>query len=83
MRRDVGEFSVVRRTLFCRRCKMSAVISQVGQAQVIIDVINAVWMRSLILTLNRLVLNRGRFYNELSEGLGLVICMFSLHVILL
>jgi hypothetical protein len=51
----LGIFPVVRRTLFCRRCnfkrEISAANSQAGQAQVITDIISALWMVSLMLAL--------------------------------
>jgi hypothetical protein len=69
----VGKLSVVRRTLFCRRCNfsrwLSAVNSQAGQIQVMILVMSALWRVNVMLVLNPSLLNRDVYSNKCSEGL--------------
>jgi hypothetical protein len=55
------KFPMVRSTLFCRRCdfesQVSAANSQAGQTYVITDLIGSLWRVSLMLALNRSLLN--------------------------
>jgi hypothetical protein len=80
----LGKFPVVRRNLFSRRCNfnrwLSAAISQVGQALVMVLLMCALWRISALLVLNRSLLNREYILINVLKTLAEIISMRNLHV---
>jgi hypothetical protein len=80
----LGIFLAVRRTLFCRRCNfsrwLSAANSQLGQACVIILLMNASSRVTLMLVLTRSLLNREYILANVLKALAWIIYMCNLHV---
>jgi hypothetical protein len=60
---------------------LSAANSQAGQAEVIIDLISALWRVSLMLELKRSLLNREQILTNILNALVSIISMCSFHVI--
>jgi hypothetical protein len=81
----LGNLTVMRRTLFCRRCKFKKVVSAVNSQegrQVIIDLISVLKGINLVPELNRLFFKRQTRINALKDSVAIVsICI--LHVIVL
>jgi hypothetical protein len=83
----LGKFPMVQRTMFCMCCNLkrwvSIANSQARQAQVIIDLISALWRVHLMLVLKCSLLNRELVLINVLKALASIISMCSLHVILL
>jgi hypothetical protein len=67
----LGNLPVVRRTLFCTRCNFNRCVSATNsQAEVVADLIRALYMVNLILVLNCLLLNRGYILMNVQKALA-------------
>jgi hypothetical protein len=79
----LGKLPMARKTLFGRRYNFSkrdsAANSQAGQAQVITDLIRALWRVCLMLAFNRSLLNREYILINVLKELASVISMCNLH----
>jgi hypothetical protein len=80
----LGKFTVVRRTLFCMRCNfsrwLSAASSQAGHAYVMMLLMSALWRVSLMLVLNRSLLNREYILINVLKALASIISICNLGV---
>jgi hypothetical protein len=81
----LGKLRMVRIALFCRRYNfnrwVSATNSQAREAQVIMDLISALWRVRLMLALYHSLLNRKYVLRNALEALASIVFMCSLHVI--